>query len=242
VSNVLGARLPAEKLIARAKSVGAKTVLDCAQSIPHFKVDLHALDVDFAAFSAHKMYGPMGIGVMYGKRELLAEMPPFLFGGDMIDDVWEQETAFGVLPYKFEAGTQNAGGAVGMAAAVKYIESVGWDEIETRERDLMRRLLTGLNSLSEVTIIGNPDPDAIRHGAVSFNIEDVHSHDASTILNEYGVAIRAGKHCAHPLFTYLDTPFKSSCRASLGIYSTESDIDRLIECIPEVRRKMGYGD
>ncbi|NLB29507.1 MAG: SufS family cysteine desulfurase, partial [Clostridiales bacterium] len=238
VSNVLGRKLPVKKLIEKAKSVGAVTVIDCAQSVPHMKLDLHAMDVDFAVFSGHKMYGPMGIGVLYGKKALLEEMPPFLYGGDMIEDVREQETDFLAPPSKFEAGTQNAGGAVGIAAAIKYIESVGWEEIEATEKRMMRRLMEGLSELPEVSIIGEKDPAAERYGVVSFNIDEVHPHDVATILDDYGIAIRAGKHCAHPFFAFTQAPFRASCRASLGIYTTEEDIDALLRAIPEVRRRM----
>ena len=242
VSNVLGSKLPVEKIIAKAKSVGAVTVMDCAQSVPHMKLDMHALDVDFAAFSGHKMFGPMGIGVLYGKKALLEEMPPFLYGGDMIEDVREQETDFLPPPSKFEAGTQNAGGAVGIAAAVKYIESVGWVEIEETEKQLMRRLVEGLLAIPEVTIIGEQSADAERYGVVSFNIDEVHPHDVATILDDYGIAIRAGKHCAHPLFVHMQIPFRASCRASLGVYTTEDDIDALLRAIPDVRRRMHLVD
>ena len=242
VSNVLGSKLPIEKLIAAAKRVDAVTVLDAAQSIPHMKLDMHALDVDFAAFSGHKMNGPMGIGVLYGKKTLLEEMPPFLYGGDMIEDVLEQETFFLPPPSKFEAGTQNAGGAVGLAAAIKYIESIGFDEIEATEKRLMRRLVEGLLAIPEVSIIGEKDPGAERFGAVSFNIDEVHPHDVATILDDYGIAIRAGKHCAHPLFAYMQIPFRASCRASLGLYTADEDIDALLAAIPEVRRRMHLVD
>ncbi|MDR0861238.1 MAG: SufS family cysteine desulfurase [Oscillospiraceae bacterium] len=242
VSNVLGVLFPIEKLIARAKAVGAVTVLDCAQTIAHMPLDLHALDVDFAAFSGHKMYAPMGIGGLYGKRELLARMEPFLFGGDMIEYVREQDTTFAPAPQKFEAGTQNAGGAVALAAAIDYIKAIGWDILEAREAALMRRLVAGLNGLKDVTVIGDSNPDAPRYGVVAFNLRDVHSHDVASILDSYGIAIRAGQHCAAPLMDYLQLPFKSSCRASLALYNTEEDVDRLLECLPLVRGKMGYGD
>jgi len=242
VSNVLGGVFPIEKIIAKAKSVGAATVLDCAQSVPHMKLDLHALDVDFAAFSGHKMCGPMGIGVLYGKKKLLSEMPPFLYGGDMIEDVREQETDFLPPPSRFEAGTQNAGGAVGLAAAVKYLAALGWDAIEAHERELMTYLMNGLNALPNVTIVGNTDANAPRYGVVSFNIDEVHPHDAATILNDFGIAVRAGKHCAHPLMQYLGIEFRACCRASLALYNTLDDVDRLLTAIPEVRRKMKIGD
>ncbi|MDR2421008.1 MAG: SufS family cysteine desulfurase [Oscillospiraceae bacterium] len=242
VSNVLGNLLPAETLVSAAKDVGALTVLDAAQSVPHFKLDMRALGVDFAAFSGHKMYGPMGIGALYGRRKLLETMPPFLFGGDMIEDVREQETDFLPPPSRFEAGTQNAGGAVGIAAAAAFIEKIGFDAIEKREKALLRRLVAGLNSLKNVTVIGNRDENAERYGVVPFNIRGVHPHDAATILNEYGIAVRAGKHCAHPLLTYLGAEFNACCRASLGVYNTEEDVDKLLEAIPEVRRRMNLGD
>ena len=242
VSNVLGGVFPIEKLIAKAKSVGAATLLDCAQSVPHMKLDMHALGVDFAAFSGHKMYSPMGIGVLYGRRELLEAMPPFLYGGDMIEDVREQETDFLPPPSRFEAGTQNAGGAVGLAAAVQFIESVGWDEIARHEMEIMQHLIRGLNEIPHVSIVGNSDPDVKRYGVVSFNIHEVHPHDVATILNEYGIAIRAGKHCAHPLMMYLGIEFRACCRASLGIYNTIEDVDKLLEAIPQVRRRMKLGD
>lgn len=240
VSNVLGGLFPVEKLVSRARGVGAVTVLDAAQSVPHLPVDFRKLGVDFAAFSAHKMYGPMGIGVLYGRRALLEEMPPFLYGGDMIEYVREQDTDFAAPPHKFEAGTQNAGGAVGLAAAIEYIESVGWERIEENEAALMRRLIKGLGETRHVSVIGDADPDARRYGVASFNIGDVHSHDAATILDSFGIAIRAGAHCAHPLLDYLGV--KASCRASLGLYNTERDVDALLESIPLVRRKLGYGD
>jgi cysteine desulfurase/selenocysteine lyase len=188
------------------------------------------------------MYGPMGIGVLYGRKPLLEEMPPFLFGGDMIEDVREQDTDFLEPPSKFEAGTQNAGGAVGLAAAVKYIESIGWDEIEASERRLMRRLMDGLLAIPEVSVVGSKDADAKRYGVVSFNIDEVHPHDVATILDGYGIAIRAGKHCAHPLFDYMKIPFRSSCRASLGVYTDEEDIEALLCALPEVRRRMRLVD
>ncbi|MDR0445893.1 MAG: SufS family cysteine desulfurase [Oscillospiraceae bacterium] len=238
VSNVLGNMLPVNKLVAAAKAVRAVTVLDAAQSIPHFGLDLRALDVDFAAFSGHKMYAPMGIGVLYGKKKLLDSMPPFLYGGDMIEDVREQDTDFLPPPSRFEAGTQNAGGAVGLAAAIEFIESIGYDAIATHEAALIRRLVAGLNALPDVTVIGSTDENEPRFGAVSFNINGVHPHDAATILNDYGVAIRAGKHCAHPLLKYLDVEFNACCRASLDVYSTNADVDALLDAIPAVRKQL----
>jgi cysteine desulfurase/selenocysteine lyase len=240
VSNVFGGMFPVQRLVARARQVGAAAVLDCAQSAPHLALNLCGLEVDFAAFSGHKLYAPMGIGVLYGKRELLEAMPPFLAGGDMIEYVEEQTSTYAPLPQKFEAGTQNAGGAVGLAAAMRYIESIGWEDIRTHEQALMRRTVSGLSAVPHVTVLGNPNPDAERYGVAAFNIDGVHSHDAATLLDGDGVAIRAGHHCAQPLMKYLG--IGSSCRASLGIYNTEQDIDALLESIPKVRRILGYGN
>jgi cysteine desulfurase/selenocysteine lyase len=240
VSNVLGGLAPMEQLLTRAKQVGATTIVDVAQSVPHFKLNLHELGADFAVFSGHKMYGPMGIGVLYGKRELLDAMPPFLYGGDMIETVREQETTYAPLPSKFEAGTQNAGGAVGLEEATFFIEEVGFECIAAHEAALMKRLITGLNSLPHVHVLGNSDPNAARYGVAAFNIDEVHSHDAASILDSFGICIRAGEHCAHPLLNYLGE--HSSCRASLGVYNTERDVDRLIEKIPEVRKTLRFKD
>jgi len=241
VTNVLGSVNPVEKLVQKAKSVGAYTVLDIAQSAPHMPVDVKALGVDFAALSAHKLYGPMGIGALYGKRELLDQMPPFLYGGDMIEDVYEQDTEFTALPSKFEAGTQNAGGAVGFAAAANYIRSVGWKNIQSNEKRMLDLLLDTLRSEPYVTIACDSGYDNFeRHAVVSFMIDGVHPHDIATILNEYNVAVRAGKHCAHPLLAYLNYPFKATARASIGIYTDENDIEMLKSALPNVRRIM-YG-
>lgn len=240
VSNVLGCQLPVQKLVAKAKAVGAATVLDCAQSVPHFKVNVTGLDVDFAVFSGHKVYAPMGIGVLFGKRQLLNDMPPFLSGGDMIEYVQEQETSWAPLPQKFEAGTQNAGGAIGLAAAIKYIEAIGWPAIEKHETELMAYLMRGLCALPHLQIIGNPNPAAPRFGVVAFNIDGVHPHDVASILDSEGVCIRAGHHCAQPLMHYLNQP--ATCRASLGLYNNKADVDALLAAIPKVRRLLGYGD
>lgn len=240
VSNVLGRKLPVEKMIAKAKLVGAYTILDCAQSVPHFKINLTELDVDFAAFSGHKMYAPFGLGVLIGKKKLLNAMPPFLTGGDMIEYVQEQETTWAPLPYKFEAGTQNVGGAVGLSAAIDYLHSFSWEDIEQHEQELMTYLMQGLQAIPYVKIIGNQDPLARRYGVVSFTIDGVHPHDVASILDTEGVCIRAGHHCAQPLMHYLKQP--ATCRASLGIYSNKSDIDALFHAIPTTRRLLGYAD
>lgn len=239
ISNVLGTVMPVQKLVARAKAVGAVTVLDCAQSVPHMPVDVHALDVDFAAFSGHKMYAPMGIGVLYGRMALLQDMPPFLAGGDMIEYVQEQSTTYALPPQRFEAGTQNAGGAVGLAAAIRFMQKTGWDEIQSHEAELMQYLTQGLLQTPHIDIIGTHNPQK-RHGVVAFNVQDVHPHDVASIVDADGVAIRAGHHCTQPLMKYLG--LNSSCRASLALYNTKKDIDALLAALPKARRWLGYAD
>ncbi len=239
VSNVLGLRPPVEKIVRRAHEVGAVVVLDCAQSIPHFPVNVKELDVDFAAFSGHKMYAPFGIGVLWGRRELLEKMPPFLTGGDMIDSVEEQETTYAPLPQKFEAGTQNAGGAVGLAAAVRYMQGIGWDEIQRREHAVMVKALDGLNSMPHISVLGGDAPADERYGVISFNVEGVHPHDVASILDADGVCIRAGHHCAQPLLHHLN--LYAACRVSFALYNTEEDVDAFLASLKKVRGWLGYG-
>ncbi len=236
ISNVLGVRVPVEKITEMAHSVGAIVVLDCAQSIPHKKIDVKVMGVDFIVFSAHKMYGPMGIGALYGKESILEQMPPFLYGGDMIAGVHESGSEYAGLPEKFEGGTQNIAGEAGLIAAIDYIESIGWDKIIEHEKKLMKHLLSGMKSLDFVEIYGETDP-SLKAGVVAFNVKDVHPHDASSILDMDGIAIRAGHHCAQPLMDHLK--INSCCRASLGIYNTVQDIDQFLESLPRVRGVMG---
>ena len=236
VSNVTGRVLPVEKLVARARAVGAYTVLDCAQSVAHMPLDVTALGVDFAAFSGHKMYGPMGIGALYGKAAHLAAMPPFLTGGDMIDSVSEQDATWAPLPHKFEAGTVNAGGAVGLAAAVKYIQAVGWPAILRHEQTLVKRLAEGLAATPGVSVLCGAGGERV--GAVPFTLEGVHPHDVATLLDAKGIAIRAGHHCAQPLHQFLG--LRATCRASLGVYSTAQDVDALLAALPDIRRRLGH--
>jgi len=238
VSNVLGIINPIDKIVAKAHGVGAVVVIDGAQSVPHFKVDVQALDADFLVFSGHKMLSPMGIGVLYGKEELLNKMPPFLCGGDMIDYVWEQDTSFAPLPAKFEAGTQNVGGASGLAAAIGYIEKIGFSRIEQIEQELIQYALPKLQKLPYITLYGC-DSLVNKTGVISFNVQDIHPHDVSTILDADGVAIRAGHHCAHPLMQFLGV--NATCRASLYFYNTREDIDALIDSLGRVRGVLGYG-
>lgn len=237
VSNVLGIINPVKRIAEKAHAVGAVVVVDGAQSIPHLPVNVRELDVDFFVFSGHKMLAPMGIGVLYGKEKLLDAMPPFLFGGDMIEYVQEQETTFAPLPAKFEAGTQNVGGAMGLSAAIDYLNRVGMSAIEECEKELVRYAITKLSKLPYITLYGCGEL-VDKTGVISFNVQDVHPHDVSTILDADGIAIRAGHHCAHPLLQYLGV--NATCRASLYFYNTKDDVDALIDSLSRVRKVMGY--
>ena len=239
VSNVLGVMLPIDRIVRRAREVGAVVVLDCAQSVPHLPVDVQKLDVDFAAFSGHKMYAPMGIGVLWGREELLDKMPPFLSGGDMIDSVEEQETVYAPLPQKFEAGTQNAGGAVGLAAAIDYLREAGWEELQKREHALMEQAFEGLSAMPHVTVLGGNTPVNERFGVLSFLVEGVHPHDVASILDADGVCVRAGHHCAEPLLHWLN--LRAACRVSFAAYNTEADVQAFLNSLKGVRRWLGYG-
>ena len=240
VSNVLGLVNDVRTIADRAHAVGAVIVVDGSQSVPHIAVDVQAMDADFFAFSGHKMLSPMGIGVLYGKYDILDAMPPFLFGGDMIDYVGEQETTFAELPAKFEAGTQNVSGASGLIAAIDYLEKVGFDRIETIERDLISYALPKLRELPFVELYGCDSTRDNKTGIITFNVKDIHPHDVASILDSYGVAIRAGHHCAQPLMRYLGQ--NATCRASFYLYNTHEDIDRFVEALKKVRGVLGYGD
>ena len=240
VSNVLGVKTPLEKIIKRAHAVGAIVVVDGAQGAPHLATDVQKLDCDFYAFSGHKMLAPMGIGVLYGKKSLLEEMPPFLRGGEMIDMVTEQDATFAPLPEKFEAGTPNVSGAIGLKAAIDYLNNVGFDKIEAQEKELMNLAYTELAKIPYVTIYGPKNP-ALRYGVLSFNIEGVHPHDVSSLVDYHGnIALRAGHHCAQPLLKFLKTP--STNRISFYFYNTKEDVYKFIEQIKQVRKWMGYND
>ncbi|MBF1688680.1 cysteine desulfurase [uncultured Selenomonas sp.] len=240
VSNVLGLVNDVRAVADRAHAVGAVVVVDGSQSVPHIKVDVQAMDADFFAFSGHKMLSPMGIGVLYGKYNILDAMPPFLFGGDMIDYVGEQETTFAELPAKFEAGTQNVSGASGLIAAIDYLDKIGFDRIEAIERDLLSYALPQLRELPFVELYGCDSTRGNKTGIITFNVKDVHPHDVSTILDSYGVAIRAGHHCAQPLMRYLGQ--NATCRASFYLYNTHEDIDQFIAALKKVRGVLGYAD
>ena len=239
ISNVLGCKTPIKRITELAKECGAVVVLDASQSVPHIPVDVQSLDVDFLAFSGHKLMAPFGIGVLYGRESLLEKMPPFLSGGEMIEYVTREGATYAELPHKFEAGTVNAGGACGLAAAIDYIESVGFENIAERENHLAQIALSGLKELKNVNIIGSENP-AEHCGIITFTVNGVHPHDISAILDADGVAIRAGHHCAQPLMKYLGTP--STARASFFFYNTEEEARRFVESVSELRRKMGYGE
>ena len=238
VSNVLGLVTPVKTIVDLAHRAGAVVVLDCAQSVPHIPVDVKALDVDFAAFSGHKLYAPMGIGGLYGRRELLQKMPPFLSGGDMISYVHEDRAAWAEVPRKFEAGTRNVGGEVGLAAAMDYMDRIGWDAITSHENALMERALDGFRKLPYITVYGGGDA-VERKGVISFNVQDVHPHDVATILDAEGVAVRAGHHCAQPLMEHLG--IGACARASFALYNTEEDVEIFLRALQNVRRWMGLG-
>lgn len=237
ISNVLGVENDIPRFAALAHEQGAIFVCDGAQSVPHGPVDVQALGVDFLAFSGHKMGGPMGIGVLYGRRKHLKKMPPFLYGGEMIEYVTREGASFAELPHKFEAGTVNAAGAVGLAAAMDYYQELGWEAILEREESLSRCAYEALKEVPHLNLLGAPDA-AGHHGIFTFTLEGVHPHDIAAILNEEGIAVRAGHHCAQPLMQHLGV--NSTIRASLAFYNTEEEIRRLAEALKDVRRKMGY--
>ena len=238
VSNVLGVENDIKRFAAIAHEAGAVFVCDGAQSVPHIPVDVRSLDVDFLAFSGHKMCGPMGIGVLYGKKTLLEQMPPFLYGGEMIETVTRESATFAELPHKFEAGTVNAAGAAGLTAAIRYYQDIGIEEIARREEYLSRAAYEALRAVPHVNILG-PERAEDHHGIFTFTVDGVHPHDIAAILDEDGVNIRAGHHCAQPLMKFLGPP--STARASLAFYNTEEEIGKLAESLSQVRRKMGYG-
>ncbi len=226
VSNVLGVKNDVKLLGQIAHEFGAYMVVDGAQSVPHMPVNVTDLDCDFFAFSGHKVFGPMGIGILWGKHELLDAMPPFLTGGEMIDSVSEQSAVWAPVPEKFEAGTQDAAGAYALGAALTYVEQVGWEAMQSREAALTKCCFDELSKLDFISIYGPKDP-AEHHGVISFNVKNVHPHDVSGILDSVHVAIRAGHHCAQPLMSQLGC--MSNCRASMAFYNDKADIDQLID-------------
>ncbi|ADK67801.1 cysteine desulfurase [Olsenella uli DSM 7084] len=233
VSNVLGVENDIRAIARRAHEMGAYMVVDGAQSVPHLRVDVRELGCDLLAFSAHKMGGPMGVGILWGRRAILDGMPPFLTGGEMIDSVSETEAVWAPVPQKFEAGTQDAAGVYAFDADLAYLEGLGMDRVEERERTLASYLTDSLSALGFVDVIG--PSDGSRHvGAVAFNVRGVHPHDVASILDGSGICIRAGHHCAQPLLSYLDVAMDSTCRASVALYNDKADIDCLVEGLETV--------
>lgn len=239
VSNVLGCINPVETIIEKVHANGGVVLVDAAQSAPHMKVDVVKLDADFVAFSGHKLMAPMGIGVLYGKEALLEQMPPFLSGGEMIEYVTRTGATYAELPHKFEAGTVNGGGAVALAAALDYMDSIGMENIVCKEQELTKYAFEGMQQIQGIQIIGSSNWEE-HHGIISLAVKDVHPHDVASILDEDGVAIRAGHHCAQPLLAHLG--IRSCARASFAFYNTKEDIDRFLASLSQVRRKMGYGE
>ena len=229
ISNALGTVNPIEEVIAAAHAKGIPVLVDGAQGAPHAPVDVQALDVDFYLFSGHKLYGPTGIGVLYGKESLLEKMPPYQGGGDMISSVRFEKTEYNTLPYRFEAGTPNISGAVGLGRAIDFVNEIGIEAIEAHEDALLAYATEQLSAIEQVTIIGTAEQ---RAGLVSFVIEGVHPHDIGTILDSYGIAIRAGHHCAQPVMERFGIP--ATARASFGMYSTREEVDRLVEAVKKV--------
>ena len=228
VSNVLGTINPIKEIIDYAHSKGAIVIVDAAQSIPHMKIDVQELDADFLVFSGHKMLAPLGIGVLYGKKEILNKMQPFIMGGDMIEYVYEQETTFAPLPNKFEAGTQNVEGVVGLGAAIDYIEKIGYDQINQIEQEVLDYAMKKLSELKYLKIYATKNKEN-HTSVISFNIKGIHPHDIATILDTQNVCIRAGNHCAQPLMRYIG--IDSTCRASFYLYNTKEDVDMLVKAL-----------
>ena len=239
ISNVLGRRNPVEKLTKLVHEKGGVIVIDAAQSAPHIPVDVQALDADFLVFSGHKLMAPMGIGVLYGREEILEKMPPFLTGGEMIDSVTREGAVYAPLPHKFEAGTVNGAGAMALKAAIEYLQSIGMETVHQRELELTKMALDGMKQIPGIHVIGSDKPEE-HNGIISFTVDGVHPHDIASILDAANVNVRAGHHCAQPLLKHLGV--MSTARASLAFYNTEDDIERFLNCLRNVRREMGYAE
>ena len=239
VSNVIGRVNPVEKIIGKVHAVGGVVLVDAAQSAPHIPIDVQAMDVDFLAFSGHKLMAPMGIGVLYGKEGLLDAMPPFLTGGEMIESVTRESAVFAELPHKFEAGTVNGGGAWGLKAAIDYLNSIGFAAIGKKENALTALAMEELKKIPHVHVIGSEKPEE-HNGILNFTIDGVHPHDIASILDGAHVDVRAGHHCAQPLLAHLG--IMVTTRASISFYNTEEDVLRLTEQVKKIRRLMGYDE
>lgn len=238
VSNVLGRENPVKEIAAMAHEKNAVIVVDGAQSTPHMAVNVQDLDADFFAFSGHKLFGPMGIGVLYGKKKLLKAMPPFLSGGEMIDSVTREGAKYAELPHKFEAGTVNAAGAAALHAAIQYVQSVGFETMQKQELAVTKRAFDRLKAIPHVHVLGS-DKAEEHTGILTFTIDDVHPHDVSEILISDGICVRAGHHCAQPLLNHLG--ISSATRASFMFYNTEEEADLFVQSIASIRERMGYG-
>ncbi|MBS7007414.1 aminotransferase class V-fold PLP-dependent enzyme [Anaerostipes sp.] len=238
ISNVSGRVSPVKEIIDLVHKNGGMVFIDAAQSAPHMPVDVVSMDADFLAFSGHKLMGPMGIGVLYGKKEILDKMPPFLTGGEMIDSVTRNGAVYAPLPHKFEAGTVNGAGAAGLRAAIEYIDTVGMEKIRQREEMLTAAALEEMQKIPGIRVLGSRNAED-HSGILSFTLEGVHPHDIASVLDAEHIAVRAGHHCAQPLLQYLGVP--SAARASISFYNTEEDIQRFITSLKDIRRKMGYG-
>ena len=234
VSNALGTVLPIKDLIAAARAVGALTLVDGAQAVAHQRIDVQALDCDFYAFSSHKLYGPTGIGVLWARESVLREMPPWQGGGDMILTVSFSGTTYNDLPYRFEAGTPNISGAVGLAAAIDYLDALGVERAHAHEQRLLTRATAALKAIEGLQIIGEAKE---KSGVISFVLEGVHPHDLGTILDDEGVAVRTGHHCAMPVMDFFDVP--ATARASFGCYSDDADIEQLVRALGRAREVFG---
>ena len=234
VSNALGTILPAKQIVEMAHAHGAPVLLDGAQAVPHMPVDMNELDCDFYVFSGHKLFGPTGIGVLYGKEEYLEAMPPFLGGGEMIKSVTFEKTIYNDLPYKFEGGTPDIAGAIGLGAAIDYVNNLGFDQITAHEDELLRYGTEALSAIESLRIIGTAEHKA---GILSFVIDKAHPHDIGTILDEQGIAVRTGHHCAQPVMARFQIP--ATARASLAFYNTKEDIDALVKGIDRVLEVFG---
>ena len=239
VSNVLGRVNPIKEIAKLAHEKGAVIVVDGTRSIPHMRVDVQDLDADFFVFSGHKIFGPMGIGVLYGREKLLDAMPPFLTGGEMIDSVRRDGATYAELPHKFEAGTVNARGAAGLAAALDYVDSIGYEEMQKREEEVIRYVMEGMKKIPHVHILGSQDPKE-HLGIVSFAVDGVHPHDVNEILIADGICIRAGHHCAQPLLNSLG--YNSTARRSFMFYNTIREGEKFLKSLATVRGKMGYDE
>jgi cysteine desulfurase/selenocysteine lyase len=236
MSNVLGTILPIKEMTKLAHEVNVPMMIDAAQSVPHMKVDVQDLDCDFMAFSAHKMLGPTGVGILYAKREILEKMPPFIGGGDMIKEVHKENTSFNDLPYKFEAGTPNIADVIGFGAAIDYLNDLGFENIREHEMQITEYALERMNEIRGITIYGPSDTNE-RGAVISFNLGDIHPHDLATILNDFGIAMRSGHHCAQVLMERLDV--SATSRVSFYIYNSKDEVNILIEALQSARRLFG---